>query len=64
MNQEALIVLKEAFKRSLKEHLGPIEEKPGIERNAWSLALLELAKEVRFYQLEIEDEIKAKKNDE
>ncbi len=58
MNEEALVLLKEAFKRSLREHLGSIEEKPVVELQAWSLALLELATDVRLFQLSLEDEIK------
>lgn len=61
MNEKGLFLLKEAFKRSLREHLGSLDEKPRIELQAWSLALLELASDVHFYKLELEDELRAKK---
>ena len=56
-----LLLLKEAFKRSLRTHLGPIDEKPIPELRAWATALLELARECREQQLEIEDHLQDKR---
>lgn len=63
IDQEALFLLKEAFKRSLREHLGPIEEKPIPELRGWSLALIELASECRERQIELEDFLRDKAED-
>lgn len=62
-DQEALFLLKEAFKRSLREHLGPIEEKPIPELNAWTMAMLDLATEYRERQIELEDFLRDKAED-
>lgn len=63
MNEQAQILLKEAFKRLLMNYLGSIEEKPIPELRAWSLALLELAHECREQMLEIEDSLLEKAQD-
>ena len=60
-NEPAELILKEAFKRSLYSHLGPIDEKPILELRGWALALLELARECREQQLEIEDHLQDKR---
>lgn len=62
-HQEALSLLKEAFKRSLREHLGPIEEKPIPELKGWTMALMELATECRERQIELEDFLRDKAED-
>ena len=56
-------MLREAFKRSLRESIGPIVEKPIPELRAWSLALIELASECRERQLELEDFLRDKAED-
>lgn len=55
LNEQALFLMKDAFKRNLRQHLGGIELKPTWELRAWSLALLELATECRERQFEMED---------
>lgn len=60
-NEPAELLLKEAFKRSLRTHLGPIDEKPIPELRAWATALLELARECREHQIGIEDLLQDKR---
>ena len=55
LDEKALMLLKDAFKRFLTEQLGPLEDKPPIELWAWSLALIELASVVRLHLLKFED---------
>lgn len=63
-NEQAELLLKEAFKRILQNYLGPIEEKPIPELRAWALALLELARVYREQQIWLEDYLRDKRSDE
>ena len=54
---QAYLLLKDAFKRQLQSFVGNIESMPAYEAGAWSLALLELASELRSRQLDIEENI-------
>ena len=56
IDEKCLLMMKDAFKRYLREQLGPIEDKPIPELQAWSLALIEVAQEVRSHQLRLEDD--------
>ena len=47
--------MKDAFKRYLLEQLGPLEDKPLFELGAWSLTLIEITREVRERQLDLQD---------
>lgn len=47
----ALLLLKDAFKRQLLDFIGS-SPKPEFELGAWSLALLEVAQELRERQLD------------
>jgi hypothetical protein len=58
MDEKTQIVLKDAFKRFLKEQLGPVEDKPYIELAAWKRALVELAFEIEASQSILEEELK------
>lgn len=55
MNEAAELLLKEALERHLRAYLGPLDEKPIPELRAWALALLDLARECRELQLDLED---------
>lgn len=57
LDEQAAVMLREAFKRSLRQHIGSKEMKPIWELQTWSLALLELATEFREDQLRAEDEL-------
>lgn len=57
LDERASIMLREAFKRNLRQHIGSKEMKPIWELQTWSLALLELATEFREAQLAVEDEL-------
>ena len=47
IEKQALQIMATAFKRSLKEHIGSLEDKPPIELVAWSKALIELELDFR-----------------
>lgn len=55
IDEKCQILLKDAFKRYLREQLGPIEDKPIPELQAWNLALIEVASAVRLRQLYLEE---------
>lgn len=56
IDEKCLMLMKDAFKRYLLERLGPIEDKPHMELGAWTLALIEVAHEVRSQQSLLEDD--------
>ena len=45
IDEKVLSILKNAFRDSLKNHIGPLEGKPARELQAWVLALLAVGQE-------------------
>lgn len=54
-DEQATILIAEAFKRFLREQLGPIEDKPIVELMAWDIALLSMARDMRIQQAKISE---------